>query len=284
LQGCGSCSGNWAAPKPASGDLEKIIAFDDGNILLGGGGNDLIQGRGGNDVIDGDSWMNVRIRVTVGNATYTADGMNQKVIRDADYVNGSPVPNAEAQFGGKTLNALMLDRTLNPGQLSIVREIVQAPGANSNDIAVFWDVVDNYTFSRDADGSVLVSHTGFDQGNVPAGTNRVSDGVDRLWNIERLRFADGEFDISELVNVPAAGVPVISDLTPTEGQPLTVDTSGIQDANGLGAFSYQWQMLVGGTTWTNIAGATAATFTPQDLPLTAFGAQAGLQLRVGGEL
>ena len=36
---------------------------------------------------------------------------------------------AVAQFGGKALSALMLDRTLNPGQLSIVREIVAAPRA-----------------------------------------------------------------------------------------------------------------------------------------------------------
>ena len=31
---------------------EAQIAFDDGNILLGGGGSDLIEGRGGDDVID----------------------------------------------------------------------------------------------------------------------------------------------------------------------------------------------------------------------------------------
>jgi Ca2+-binding RTX toxin-like protein len=280
LQGCGSCSGNWAAPKPASGDLEKIIAFDDGNILLGGGGNDLIQGRGGNDVIDGDSWMNVRIRVTVGNVTYTADGMNQKVYREADYVDGAPVENATAQFGGKTLNALMLDRTLNPGQLSIVREIVKAPAPGRT----MWRSTGTRWTTTPSAGMPTArcsSRTqGFDQANVPAGSNLVSDGVDRLWNIERLRFSDGEFDINDLVNAPATGVPVISDLTPTEGQALTVDTSGIQDANGLGAFSYQWQALVGGTTWTDIAGATNGTFTPQDLPLTQFGAQAGLQLRV----
>ncbi len=32
--------------------------------------------------------------------------------------------NAVAQFGGKALDALMLSATLNPGQLGIVREIV----------------------------------------------------------------------------------------------------------------------------------------------------------------
>jgi Ca2+-binding RTX toxin-like protein len=279
IDGLRELFGDWVAAKPNSGDLEKIIAFDDGNVLLGGGGSDLIQGRGGNDVIDGDSWLNVRIKISdaSGNTIGYADGMTKTVV-DAD--------GAEL-YSGKTLSTLMLDRTLNPGQLSIVREIVKDDGLGDTDIAVYWDVVDNYTFSLNADGSVRVSHTGFDQANVPAGTNLVSDGEDRLWNIEKLRFSDGnggtvDYDITQLINVPATGVPVIRDLTPTEGQQLTVDTSGIQDVNGIpaNAFTYQWQVSGANNTWTNIAGATQATFTPQDLAGTAFGAQAGLQLRV----
>ncbi|MFN7103804.1 MAG: peroxidase family protein, partial [Pseudorhizobium sp.] len=45
-------------------DPELQIAFDEGNILLGGGGSDLLQGNGGNDFLDGDAWLNVRIRIT----------------------------------------------------------------------------------------------------------------------------------------------------------------------------------------------------------------------------
>ncbi|MFD0462581.1 Ig-like domain-containing protein [Microvirga aerilata] len=181
--------GDWVAAAPATGDLEKIIAFDDGNILLGGGGSDLIQGRGGNDLIDGDRWLNVRIRVTVGNETYTADGMSGKVYREADYKDGAPVAGAVAQFDGKLLNALMLDRTLNPGQLSIVREIVADDGVGDTDTAVYGDVRANYTISQNADGSIRVSHD-----TVTVGL--ISDGVDRLHNIEKLRFADGEFILS----------------------------------------------------------------------------------------
>ncbi|MBN7140725.1 peroxidase family protein, partial [Ectopseudomonas oleovorans] len=46
---------------PAEGDLEAVIAFNAGNILLGGGGSDVIEGRGGDDYIDGAHWLNVRI-------------------------------------------------------------------------------------------------------------------------------------------------------------------------------------------------------------------------------
>ncbi|MBJ6125028.1 peroxidase family protein [Microvirga splendida] len=274
--------------KPETGNPNDV-GFVSGNILLGGGGNDVIEGRGGDDVIDGDSWLNVRIRIMHNGTEYTAEQMNGKVYLATDFVNGKLVedPNQEPGFGGRTLNTLMLTGVLKPSQLSIVREIVKADGAGSNDVAVYWDVVENYTFARNADGSVRVSHTGFDANDVPAGTNLVSDGTDKLWNIEKLRFSDGnggtvEYDINQLINVPAAGAPVISDLTPTEGQTLTVDTSGIQDENGIPAntvFTYQWQVM-GINDWENIAGATNATFTPVDAAGTAFGPQAGRQLRV----
>ena len=37
--------------------------WGDGNILLGGGGSDLIEGRGADDIIDGDKYVNVRLSV-----------------------------------------------------------------------------------------------------------------------------------------------------------------------------------------------------------------------------
>src|SRR3712207_8881654 len=52
--------------------------------------SDLIEGRGGNDLIDGDNWLNVRIRITVGNEIFTADTMNGKVYRLEDYADGAP--------------------------------------------------------------------------------------------------------------------------------------------------------------------------------------------------
>ena len=112
--------GDLIAPRPTSGNLEAIVAFDDGNILLGGGGSDIIEGRGGNDVIDGDAWLNVRIKVSLPNNTIgSAEGMTSKVTDAA----GNPL------FAGKALFSLMLDGTLNPSQLSIVREIMTSAAA-----------------------------------------------------------------------------------------------------------------------------------------------------------
>lgn len=287
IAGLRAVLGDWVAPAPGAGvDREGVIAFDAGNILLGGGGSDILEGRGGNDVLDGDSWLNVRIRIEAGGQVYTAERMAGKVYLESAVVQGVAPANAVAQFGGKTLDALMLAGTLNPGQLSIVREVVKDDGVGDSDVAQYWDVVDNYSFTRGADGSYIVTHSGFDPANGPAGVNMVSDGTDKLWNIETLRFGNGnggtiDFAIDQLFNTPATGVPVISDLTPTEGQALSVNTAAIADEQGLGAFSYQWQRSAdGGATWLNIANANAASLTPLDLPLGAFGPLAGQQLRV----
>ncbi|MBX9907578.1 MAG: calcium-binding protein [Beijerinckiaceae bacterium] len=269
---------------PVTSDFEGGIAFNAGNILLGGRGDDTIEGRGGNDIIDGDAWLNVRISIRVNDPLSetgtsplaTIDSLRHTFSAtdiDPDAPAGSSIPSA---WIGKTLSELMIARTINPLQLNIVREVLDhGAGAIGTDLdtAVYWDDVDNYTISRNADGSVLVSHTGFDVANVPDGLNLVSDGDDMLWGVEQFRFAGELFDIGQLVPVPASGAPVISDTTPDEGQLLTADTSTIADPNGLGTFAFQWQSSVDGTTWTNIAGATTASFTPQQ-------AQVGQQLRV----
>ncbi|WP_027593771.1 peroxidase family protein [Pseudomonas sp. LAIL14HWK12:I7] len=63
------------------------------------------------------------------------------------------------------------------------------------------------------------------------------------------------------VNDAPTGAVLISDTTPDRGQVLTALTAGIADLDGLGAFSFQWQQG-SGSSFSNIVGATAATFTP----------------------
>ena len=68
-------------------------------------------------------------------------------------------------------------------------------------------------------------------------------------------------DITELYNMANSdptGSPAITG-TAQEGQTLTADTSGISDADGLGAFSYQWQ-----SGWVDIPGATSSTYLLDD--------------------
>ncbi|HWV59574.1 MAG TPA: peroxidase family protein [Sphingopyxis sp.] len=223
-----------------------VTSFAAGDIILGGDGSDLIEGQGGDDIIDGDKYLNVRIGVFQNN-----DGTGAQI----------DTANSMTELASEMFNGVY-----NAGQLRIVREILTDTTAGDTDIAVFSDLRANYDITHNANGTISVAHA--------RGTQ--TDGTDSLRNIERLRFADGEIATNE----PATGQPVISDLTPTEGQTLTLNLAGIADANGLGAFSYQWQQSLDGLTWVNIAGATNASFTPDDNNNQIFGDQAGQRLRV----
>ena len=299
---------------------EVATSFRDGNILMGGDGNDTITGRGGYDLIDGDAYLNVRISITIDGVHYSAESLNTDSAVAGPYagrvyamVGNNPTGEvnfaAGPAFGGRSLHSLLLDRTINPGQLSIVREIkydaTNASGDSINiDTAVFQGTLAEYdiegrtvnangvqlTRARDVDGDGFISVRDRDDGvtgatvvidgqTVTLESRRVNtDETDLVKNIEQLRFADQTLVIGG-PNVRTTGAAVISDLTPTEGRQLTVDTSTIVDAEGLGAFSYQWQSSLNGTTWADI-GANAASFTPDNNPNILPGAQEGRQLRV----
>ena len=66
-------------------------------------------------------------------------------------------------------------------------------------------------------------------------------------------------DTHAQTNHPATGEPTISG-APQVGETLTADTSAIDDADGVGAFGYQWIRVDGGTD-TDITDATANSYT-----------------------
>ena len=108
-----------------------VSTFRDGNIIMGGDGNDTVRGRGGFDVIDGDAYLNVRIKIDINGTIYSAESLNTDTNAMGQYAGkvyntdatGHPIFTSEA-FGGRSLQSLLLDRTINPGQMSIVREIL----------------------------------------------------------------------------------------------------------------------------------------------------------------
>ena len=210
--------------------LRGATSFSNGDIILGGGGSDLIEGRGGNDIIHGDVYLDARIQLTNANGT----------VEFASSINA--------------FQARLLSGAIRPSQLSIVREIRQ--GATGQDTAVFSGNQADYTVVRNADNSITVTD------NRPAGAGLLAnDGVDTLWGIEVLRFANGDVAAPAPAGA-ASGSPVISDTTPTEGTPLTVNTAAITDPNGLGVFSYTWEMSANnGATWT-VVGTNSPSFTP----------------------
>ena len=184
--------------------------FTGGNILLGGAGSDVIQGRGGDDVIDGDLMLNVRISV-----------------RDAND------PSIEIQSIDSLREILpqLLDGSISPTQLQITREILDAGQDADVDVAVYYDLRDNYSIRSNPDGSVSVTHI-----NVTTGPNPIDgDGNDRLTNIEILRFADQEVDLR--VTPPGNGIingtPAADNITGTPGTDVIFAAAGADQINGL---------------------------------------------------
>jgi Ca2+-binding RTX toxin-like protein len=224
---------------------ENDLTFTKGNILLGGGGDDTIMGRGGDDFIDGDHWLNVRIQIT----------------------GPRPVGVNESIDSLSEIMTYLLDGTIKPSQLVMVREVVNGNVAGDSDTAQFWDIAANYNVTRLAGGTVIVTHvTESDPAdlNIPeaAGLVLVNEGTDTLRNIEVLRFADRDVLVGSLdIDVPTTADIILSDTTPSVGQALTVAVTNIVDTVGPVTFTLQWQHLHDGT-WTDLEGETGNTFVP----------------------
>ena len=156
--------------RPEEGpDADRVFAS--GNILIGGGGSDVLEGRGGDDLIDGDAALTVAVH-----ARYR-DGTERTVTQLAD------------------LRQDVLDGRLDPGELTIVRRIVDEGDPDDVDTAVFSGRAEEYAVTTHADGTTTVTHLGG------------LDGTDTLRNIEKLVFAD----TPPTGDVPAA--PTITGVT-----------------------------------------------------------------------
>ncbi len=264
--------GGTTAGQPILG-LETLFgagatSFRDGNILMGGDGSDMLAGRGGFDILDGDAWLNVRIRIDMGfGVFYTAESMNTDTLVAGAQAGKVYDEAGVEQFGGRTLTSLLLDRTITPDQLSIVREILfdEAPELDV-DTATFQGnraeyEIEGITDTRDAAGNIIsstgtaqdVDGDGFirvmdlDDGVTPAPGVALSRGLlvddtDLLRNIERIQFAD-ELLVIEANNTPATGTVTIVDdtqfaigpdnvVTPLVGQVLTA-VANLVDPDGL---------------------------------------------------
>ena len=207
-----------------------VTSFGAGNIILGGDGSDIIEGRGGDDIVDGDRALNVRIAVhenTDGSGAimYSVDSMTDLV---ADIFEG----------------------TVNPGQLAIVREILEGNGAFNFDTAVFSGNSGDYTITVNDQGTADFSDDVVTVADSVAGR----DGTDTLRHIERLQFADEAVVLVPGLNAEPVGSLILlddasgnPDNTPTEGQTLRASIAGVTDADNpggtiTGPVAYTWQV------------------------------------------
>ncbi|MGF6690165.1 Ca2+-binding RTX toxin-like protein [Metapseudomonas resinovorans] len=251
-----------------------VTSFGAGNIILGGGGSDILEGRGGDDLIDGDRTLNAYVSVR------TDPNDPNTEIRRVDSIG--------------ELITDMLSGAINPGQLVIVREVVQTTGFNY-DTAVFSGNFEDYQVDIDNNGTTLdfsddvitVTHLEVDlDGNTVIGT----DGVDRLTGIERLQFNNASFALLPGLNEGPEGQLQIDNTNPQNGQVLQASALLVTDADNVdsggeitGPIAYFWQRetLAGSGIFTDIV--TEAGERPETAQGDSFRVTAdldGLALRV----
>jgi hypothetical protein len=156
-----------------------------GNILLGGGGRDVIEGGGGDDLIDGDRWLDVELEATLNDGTVRRVWDPRDLIAD---VFSDP-------------------QRLNPGKI-VIKRTIRNDKPPAVDTAVFTGNRGEYDITLNAvTRAVTVAHS------RPAVVNRAThNGTDTLLNIEVLQFADGSIIAP---GAQASAVPNVVNLTQT---------------------------------------------------------------------
>ncbi|ALV42451.1 heme peroxidase [Pseudarthrobacter sulfonivorans] len=249
-----STPANTVIGASASRDCPLLVpgsnVWGDGNILLGGGGSDLIEGRGADDIIDGDRYLSVRLSVRTDannplSEVGSAAGMTTQYLRDG---NGN--------LTGATLQEAVFAGTVNPGNIVAVREILA--GTGGTDTAVFSGPLSNYTVvSTPATATELAKVTVTQTGANVVG-QKVSDGIDTLRNIERLQFTD------QVVTVQVPDAPAIG--SATAGNSSATVTFTAPAPNGSSAITgFEVVVNTGGAAVQTVTGiaasATSATVT-----------------------
>jgi methionine-rich copper-binding protein CopC len=185
-------SGPIAAASTSSFCLLTGNVWGDGNIILGGGGSDLLEGRGADDILDGDRYMNVRLSVRTNPAS-AASEIGTTALMENAALSG----NFGAGTAGMTLQQAVFAGLVDPGNIVIVREILSGGLPGDVDTALFSGARAEYAITVVA-GVTTVTHTG--------GT--AVDGIDTLRNIERLQFTD------QTLTLGVPGAPTIGTAIP----------------------------------------------------------------------
>ena len=177
--------------------------WGDGNILLGGGGSDLIEGRGADDIIDGDKYFSVRLSVRTdannpASEVGSAAGMTTQYLRDGS-----------GKLTGPTLQEAVFAGTVNPGNIVAVREILA--GSGGTDTALFSGPRSNYTIVATPATETELAKVTVTQTGADVAGQRASDGTDTLRNIEQLRFSD------QVVTLAVPVAPTIGTATAGNG-------------------------------------------------------------------
>ena len=200
-------------------------------------------------LVAADLGTTVKVRVS-----FTDDASNAETLTSAATATVSAAPNTPATGAPTITGTAQVGQTLTAGTTAIM----DADGLTSVSYTYQWirtaAGVDTNISGATASTYTLVA--------ADLGTTvkvRVSF-TDDASNAETLTSA-ATATVAAAANTPATGAPTITG-TAQVGQTLTADTTAIMDADGLTnvSYTYQWIRVDGGTE-TNIASATASTYT-----------------------
>ncbi|MDW3175880.1 MAG: peroxidase family protein [Acidimicrobiia bacterium] len=194
--------------------IETIIPgpfFEDGNIILGGAGSDMAMGRGENDILHGDAVLDVYLWHAPTSTRYDSVAEFQ-----AD----------SFRFPGDPLR-------VNPGDIDIVREIIE-PGVFADvDTAIYQGPIADYDITMIDPFTYEVAHVRGDGGTgLPT-----DDGIDLVMDFEMLEFIDAVMDISAPgCNglAPTIDLNVTPGAVATAGPDVILGTPGADVIFGLG--------------------------------------------------
>ncbi|MEM8798735.1 MAG: tandem-95 repeat protein [Pseudomonadota bacterium] len=177
------------------GTTIETTAADD--IVIAGGGSDRIRGSEGADVIVGtgghahiDYWSSDAVTIDLTDNLAESGGLAEgDVFIDIDAISGSGTGDDVliADDSGMILNGYGGNDSLIGGagedRLMGREGDDYLDGGSGNDSARYYDAVENFSFSLDANGNAVVSDLAGDE------------GTDTLSNIESLEFTDGNFNL-----------------------------------------------------------------------------------------
>ena len=192
------------------------------------------------------------IKVTV---SFTDDASNDETLTSAATAAVSAAPNTPATGAPTITGTAQVGQTLT----AVTTGIMDADGLTSVSYTYQWIRVDGGA-ETNISGATSITYTlvGADLGKTIKVKVSFTDDAS---NPETLT-STATAAVAAAANTPATGAPAITGAAQV-GQTLTAGTTAIMDANGLTSvsYTYQWIRVATDNTETNIASATASTYT-----------------------
>ncbi|MBD2112118.1 MULTISPECIES: DUF4347 domain-containing protein [Cyanophyceae] len=211
---------------------------------------------------DGITWATIA-GATANTFTLTQAQVNQFVRSQVSYTDGDGSletvnSNATAaKVNGAPTGGVTVAGTVEQGSLLTATSTLGDP----NGLGTL-----NYQWQQSTDGMTWTTISGATASTFTLTQAQVGQFVrsqvsytDGGGNLETVNSNATATKVANVNDAPMGGIAASG--TATQNAVLTVDTSALSDADGLGALNYQWQQSTDGTTWTAITGATASTFT-----------------------